>query len=119
MQDFDYKFNDTCILQSKQSCYFPDITELCCQRKLQYQMITQTKKHLSLSSLVFEIEAASSVNNPEANTEQLVQNLVICNAKVHTESTTAHQISKDTDVPTHGTDVPSHGTEIFFTRQED
>ena len=42
-----------------------------------------------------------------------MQNLVICNGIVHTESTTAHQVSKDTDVPTHGTDVPSHSKVLY------
>ena len=55
------------------------------------------------------MEASYTVNT-DSNTEQLVQNLVMRAEIVHTESTTVHQISKDTNVPSHDTYVPSHGT---------
>ena len=58
------------------------------------------KRQLCASPLVLEMEVSHTVNITEA---QLVQSLVKCDKTVHTESTTAQTISKDTDVPSHGT----------------
>ena len=37
----------------------------------------------------------------------------MCDEIGHTESTTAHHVSKDAEVLSHGTDVPSHGIVLY------
>ena len=59
------------------------------------------------------MEASPTFNNTEANTEQLVQDLMMRSEIAHAESITAHPISKDVDVLARGTNIPSHGTLLY------